>query len=623
MLKGKISKSFKDTVIFDRAVFELPDTGFFVLGGPNGNGKSTLLRCLAGLSPFEGSLFSNKRRIGKSNASRARFRARELCFIDDSYVFDDELTVGQNLDNGARLFKDRRLGSAEALTAVRLKGKIDEKFKELSEGQKKLVRLALALMRKASVYLFDEPTAMMDRDNIALTVGLLEELAASSLVLMATNDPDLIPDSARMALSGSSCYICRRSIAEKSLNFETINLKSPPRTRKTNRRRSLLTGAFITSFCLSLAAAVSYLSPLTKIVRPPYEEYKLTDPGLTSLEMDSLTYRERERLFLTEDWWPNIDLRFDFASRPFSSFSIEVGSLLPETEIKEKYLVYPQLDEQCFKLSRGLYDSIADSEAVRLVGIESFFDDVRIGRLKYGGTVDSPYMTLYLPKTFAVNLYGYTQGIVTLSGLAVPGFSRDGSEVVSLEPDECLLPFSNNSSTTETIKLCGQIFKVAGYHYYGKNIVISEETRLQKRDLLVNNSLTAVSEREAEGIWTDRAEEEKSVYLKRLKADNFEPIAVSLSIFAIALGISAVLTILQAVSERDGLRRAHISGQTRIFLTVKWLPLWLSLVFGGLFALLAMSVFAGLTFWSLAVLAAALAVVLTVRLGAVSRGTSL
>jgi iron(III) transport system ATP-binding protein len=134
---------------------------FFLLGG-SGCGKTTLLRCIAGLeTPTEGRIF-----FGDTDVTALAPHKREAAMVFQSYALWPHLTVGQNIAFGLeerkipRMEINRRV--AEALEMVRLGGYGDRSIDQLSGGQQQRVSLARALVVKPRCLLLDEPLSNLD-----------------------------------------------------------------------------------------------------------------------------------------------------------------------------------------------------------------------------------------------------------------------------------------------------------------------------------------------------------------------------------------------------------------------------------------------------------------------------
>ena len=142
------------------------------LRGPNGIGKTTLLRAIAGLQPVLS---------GEIDAD-----PEAIAYAAHSDGLKPTLTVAENLSFWAQVFGT---SSAEpALDAFELRELADRPAQNLSAGQKRRLGLARMLVTGRPVWVFDEPTVSLDKDHVALFARILERhLAGGGSALLATH----------------------------------------------------------------------------------------------------------------------------------------------------------------------------------------------------------------------------------------------------------------------------------------------------------------------------------------------------------------------------------------------------------------------------------------------------
>ncbi|MCU9848763.1 heme ABC exporter ATP-binding protein CcmA [Defluviimonas sp. WL0024] len=158
--------------ILERVGFVLDPGEALVLRGPNGIGKTTLLRSIAGLQP--------------PVAGRAELPPEGAAYAGHADGLKATLSVAENLTFWARIYGQGDI--APALHAMDLEGLAERPAQNLSAGQKRRLGLARLLVTGRRLWLLDEPTVSLDTASVALFAAAIRaHLASGGAALMATH----------------------------------------------------------------------------------------------------------------------------------------------------------------------------------------------------------------------------------------------------------------------------------------------------------------------------------------------------------------------------------------------------------------------------------------------------
>jgi ABC-type multidrug transport system ATPase subunit len=174
-----VSLALEGRRILERVSFDVGRGEAVALVGPNGSGKTTILRCLLGFVPFAGRIT-----IEGHDVVRDPIVARSLVgYVPQRAAFGDA-RAGEVIGFVATLRRIERSRVAAMLTLVGLAGHADQRVRTFSGGMLQRLALAVALLPDPAIVLFDEPTANLDREGQELFHRLVTRLRASGRTLL-------------------------------------------------------------------------------------------------------------------------------------------------------------------------------------------------------------------------------------------------------------------------------------------------------------------------------------------------------------------------------------------------------------------------------------------------------
>ncbi len=157
-----LRKSYGKIEVIHGVNVDISDAELIVIVGPSGCGKSTLLRMVAGLETVSaGNIHINGRLVNQVEP-----KDRDIAMVFQTYALYPHMTVFNNMAYGLKIAKvsadeiRQRVGNAADI--LELTDLLQRKPKELSGGQRQRVAMGRAIVRKPSVFLFDEPLSNLD-----------------------------------------------------------------------------------------------------------------------------------------------------------------------------------------------------------------------------------------------------------------------------------------------------------------------------------------------------------------------------------------------------------------------------------------------------------------------------
>jgi iron complex transport system ATP-binding protein len=221
--------------LLDDITWEVEEGERWVILGPNGAGKTTLLQVAAArMHPTRGvagilgevlgavDVFELRPRIGLSSAAIAdRFPADEL--VGNVVVTASYAIVGRWREQYEDQDHSRAMSLLEALGAEHLVGR---RFGTLSEGERKRVQIARALMTDPELMLLDEPAAGLDlggREDLVARLGALAEDTEAPALVLVTHHVEEIPPSFTDVLLLREGRVVAAGPLERTLTAENLS----------------------------------------------------------------------------------------------------------------------------------------------------------------------------------------------------------------------------------------------------------------------------------------------------------------------------------------------------------------------------------------------------------------
>ena len=176
-----LSKDYDGHVVLDNVSFDIPAGKIVGLLGPNGCGKTTLMKILAGLMhDYTGVIRVGGEGIGVSTKSK-------LAYLPDGTWFPPRFRTIDCIKYYADFFKDFDQMKAVAF-AEEFDIDLNQRIKTMSKGMQEKLQLLVVMARKASIYLLDEPLGGVDPAARAVIMDIImNNYKQDSTVVISTH----------------------------------------------------------------------------------------------------------------------------------------------------------------------------------------------------------------------------------------------------------------------------------------------------------------------------------------------------------------------------------------------------------------------------------------------------
>lgn len=351
-------------LILDIPQLSIDKPGLYVLLGPSGCGKTTLLNLISGLNiNYTGSLKFFDKELRKTRKKQlVKIRANYLSSFFQHNVFLEDLNVNENISLSAVYENNdavKLINSNNDNIASKLK--IDKfllsPVKKISGGEKTRSALARSLNKNVPFYLFDEPTASLDKDNAVNVMRLIKQKSEKSIVLLVSHDTQLARKYADTILymeygkivKSEEVHITKKIVLDKSkdhnyhknVNFIVNSLMRAKRKRNVFTNISVNLG--LVGLGLSLLLVSSVNTKLISSFKGEFSEDSVYIEKTFSPKINAVNAASEEHIRL------NLGGDYEIGSiylNDFSRFFETINDL--NITVNQKTYIFPSFDVSSF-----------------------------------------------------------------------------------------------------------------------------------------------------------------------------------------------------------------------------------------------------------------------------------
>ncbi|MCZ2856636.1 MAG: ABC transporter ATP-binding protein [Candidatus Bathyarchaeota archaeon] len=332
-----VTKRYGEITALDEVSLDVRKKEIFTVLGPNGSGKTTILRIMASIDePTSGEVFLDGYKINDKNRSQARRRSTMV--FQKTALFNT--TVYKNVAYGLKLrgYSRKEIDEKvkEALSLVKLRDYEGRPAKKLSGGEQQRISLARALVLNTDLLLLDEPTANLDPKNVSIIEETISRVNREfdTTIVMATHNmfqAETLTKRVALLLGGKMAQI---GAPQEILRGPSINLASFARLENVFSGNSKIlqegTSVIEVDEGVEIEAALKKSGKVTVFVGP--EDIIVSKKTMSSSARNVF----EGKIVEVSDFGPVVKLRVDagkefvvqITKRSFVEMQLNVGSIV-------------------------------------------------------------------------------------------------------------------------------------------------------------------------------------------------------------------------------------------------------------------------------------------------------
>jgi len=215
-----VSFSYSDIQVLENASFHIHRGEFAAMVGPNGSGKTTVLKLLFGLvKPDTGSIEifgDSPEKQKKTNSTHTAYVSQHMP-SDNLFPITVRDIVRMGLLRPLKSYVKNTPAVTEAMENAGIAGLASRPYRSLSGGQKRRTLVARALVANPDLLVLDEPTANMDSESETLLYKTLGAYKGKTTILVVTHDTEFVSSLTDRVL----CLGAGRKVVQHALEAQT------------------------------------------------------------------------------------------------------------------------------------------------------------------------------------------------------------------------------------------------------------------------------------------------------------------------------------------------------------------------------------------------------------------